>query len=293
MEMAMRASRLRIGIFAKIFQRPSLEETFDTVCSHGIQSVQFNMACVGLPTLPDAIPPAVCDHIVEAASRRGIQMPALSGTFNMIDPNVTARAEGLTRLRVLAQAANCMAIPMITLCTGTRDPHNMWSRHPDNTTKEAWVDMLASMETAVQIAEENGIVLGVEPELSNVIDSALRARRLLDELRTPRVKIVMDGSNLLSIHELDKMHNILEQAFDLLGDDIQLVHAKDLMPDPADSPQARSVQSHHGAAGSGVLDYDLYLRLLQKVNYSGPLILHTLQEDEVDTSVAFLRSKLH
>jgi sugar phosphate isomerase/epimerase len=274
---------MEIGIFAKIFQRPDLEGTLDVVRSHGIQCVQFNMSCAGLPTLPETISHELCDQIMRATSSRRIRMPALSGTFNMIDPNVAARVEGLTRLQVLAQAAKRMAIPVITICTGTRDPNNMWRKHEDNTTKEAWADLIASMQTAIGIAQENDIVLGVEPELSNVIDSASKARRLLDELRSPNVGIVMDGSNLLSIHELDKMQMIFEQAFDLLGDDIQLVHAKDLMPGDGEG---------HGAAGSGVLDYDLYLRLLQRTGYAGPLILHTLRENEVDVSVAFLRTKL-
>jgi sugar phosphate isomerase/epimerase len=32
--------------------------------------------------------------------------------------------------------------------------------------------------------------------VSNVIDSAQKARRLLDEIRSPRLKITMDAANL-------------------------------------------------------------------------------------------------
>jgi len=49
---------MQLGIFAKTFVRPSLEATLDAVASHGLSCVQFNMACVGLPTLPEAIAPA-------------------------------------------------------------------------------------------------------------------------------------------------------------------------------------------------------------------------------------------
>jgi len=40
-----------------------------------------------------------------------------------------------------------------------------------------------------------------------------------------------------------------------------------------------------------VLDYDRYLTLLNGLGRDMPLILHGLLEDQVDTSVAFLRAK--
>jgi sugar phosphate isomerase/epimerase len=268
-----------IGIFAKVFVRPTFEQALDAVAAHDIHHVQFNMACAGLPTLPDAIPVELCAAIRTALAARNIHMSALSGTFNMIHPAANQRRDGLRRLHVLAEACARLGTGMITLCTGTRDPANMWQYHADNASAEAWADLLESMHAALRIAEDTGIILGVEPELSNVIDSATKARRLLDELGSPHVKIVMDGSNLLHPAEVNRMGDIFVQAFDLLGPDIALVHAKDLIP------------GGHGAAGTGLLDYDTYLRLLHQVGYSGPLILHTLSEDQVDASVAFLRSK--
>jgi hypothetical protein len=41
-----------------------------------------------------------------------------------------------------------------------------------------------------------------------------------------------------------------------------------------------------------VLDYDLYLDLLKRVGFDGPLVLHALREDDVSGCLAFLREKL-
>lgn len=272
-----------IGIFAKIFNRPSLADTLDAIASHGIHFVQFNMACAGLPTLPDYIPANLCEQIVTELHAREMHAVALSGTFNMIHPDPMARADGMKRLRVLTQAAHRMGMPIITLCTGTRDTDNMWRRHPENDSRPAWDDLIDSMAQAIQIATDADVLLGVEPELSNVISSARAARRLLDVMQTSRLKIIMDGSNLIRPDEILKMRVVFDEAFDLLGDDIILVHAKDLIIGGEES---------HGAAGTGVLDYDDYLSHLQRIGYKGALILHTLREDQVDASVAFLESKL-
>ena len=75
------------------------------------------------------------------------------------------------------------------------------------------------------------------------------------------------------------MHDMLDEAFELLGPDIALAHAKDLIRDGAAGDRA---------AGSGVLDYGYYLALLGRSGYRGPLIMHSLHEDEVARTVAFL-----
>jgi sugar phosphate isomerase/epimerase len=54
---------------------------------------------------------------------------------------------------------------VVTVCTGSRDPESMWRKHPDNDTPEAWADLLVQIERAVQLAEEYGVTLGVEPEI--------------------------------------------------------------------------------------------------------------------------------
>jgi sugar phosphate isomerase/epimerase len=274
---------MEIGIFAKTFVRPTLAETLDAVVAHGLACVQFNLSCAGLPTLPDTLDGATIAAIRAELDARAIAMAALSGTFNMIHPDPAQRTAGLRRLDVLAAACGALGTRLITLCTGTRDPENMWRRHPANDTPDAWRDLVAALEVALAAAERHDVYLGVEPEISNVIDSAAKARLLLDELRSPRLKIVMDAANLFHAGELPALERILTDAFDLLGGDIVLAHAKDL---------SRDGEAGHEAAGTGALDYDAYLRLLCAAGYEGPLILHGLREDQVDASVHFLRARL-
>jgi len=248
-----------------------------------LDCVQFNMACAGLPSLPDEIPAAVCRHIGRCMAERGILMAAVSGTFNMIHPDLERRRDGMRRLSVLAAACASMGTRVITLCTGTRDPDDMWRRHADNDSFEAWEDLTEAMEQALNIAEKYDVTLAFEPEVANVVHSALKARRLLDDFHSPRLKIVMDAANLFHAGDLGRMDVVLKGAFNLLGGDIVIAHAKDLKEDGA---------AGHLAAGQGILDYSRYLKLLSEFGFNGPLILHSLKEGQVDDSVAFLRGKL-
>ena len=218
---------MQIGIFAKTFVRPTLDATLDAVVAHGIHAVQFNMECAGLPSMPDVIAPSLAREIRDAHAARGITMAAVSGTFNIIHPDLAQRRDGLRQLGVLAEACHALGTNIITLSTGTRDPDNMWRRHPDNDTPEAWQEMIASMRVAVQFADDYDVTLAFEPEIANVVDSAVKARRLLDEIGSPRLKVVIDGANLFHAGELPRMAEILEEAMTLLGPDIVLAHAKD------------------------------------------------------------------
>lgn len=203
----------------------------------------------------------------------------------MIHPDPKVRWDGLRRLGVLAGACERLGTSTVTLCTGTRDPEDMWRRHPDNATPEAWLDLLSTMQEALETAEGHGVTLALEPEIGNVVDSAEKGRRLLDEMRSPRLKVVMDAANLFDAEDparrLSRSEQILDEAFELLGEDIVIVHAKDVR-----------ASGEVVAAGKGDLDYGLYLKHLSEAGYGGPLVMHGLAEEEVEGSLAFLRGKL-
>jgi sugar phosphate isomerase/epimerase len=271
-----------LGIFAKTFPRPTVEENLDAVRAHGLSVVQYNLACAGLPSLPERIEPRLAQQIGTAAFFRGIRIAAVSGTFNMIDPVRERRDDGMRRLGQLAGACALLGTKIVTLCTGTRDPNDMWRGHPANRRPDAWADLLAAMEQALAIAEKYDLWLAIEPETANVVDSPAKARRLLDELRSPRLKIIIDPANLFHVESLPHQRTILDVAFDLLGPDMVLAHAKDV----------RVVDGavHHVTAGTGMLDYQHYLSLLRHVPV--PLIVHGLAEAEVDRALAFLKGGL-
>jgi len=274
---------MQIGIFAKTFVRPTLEAVLDAVVAHGLAAVQFNLSCAGLPEMPDRIEPALSDHIRQAMAARGIGMAAVSGTFNIIHPNPVERQAGFRRLRVLAAACERLGTSIITFCTGTCNPDYLWASHPDNGSPETWREMRQAMAEALQIAAAYNVTLAFEPEVSNVVDSAQKARRLLDEMQSPHLKVTIDGANLFHRGELPRMREILDEAFVLLGEEIVLAHAKDL---------SRDGEAGHEAAGSGLLDYDHYLALLQASGFDGAIILHSLTEAQASGCVNFLKRKL-
>jgi len=272
---------MKLGIFAKTFDGADPSRVLPAVAAAGFAAAQYNMACSGLSAMPDIIPKDAARAVSAAATAAGVAIVAVSGTYNMIHPDPAVRARGHERLAVLAAAAAGLSTRLVTLCTGTRDPVDQWRNHPDNHTPDAWRDLLAAMETAVGIADRHDVELGIEPELANVVNSAEQVRRLLDEIGSPRLKVVLDPANLFETASIASQRDIVSAAVDLLADRIAMGHAKD-----------RTATGAFTAAGTGILDYPHYLSCLKRAGFDGPLVTHGLAAAEAEGVARFLRGAL-
>ncbi|MCS6758344.1 MAG: sugar phosphate isomerase/epimerase [Candidatus Devosia euplotis] len=204
-------------------------------------------------------------------------MIAVSGTYNMIHPDPALRAVGLERLDVIAGACVAMGTDLITLCTGAWDCNDQWRYHPDSGSVEAWCDLLAEMAKAVAIAERHEVRLRIEPELANVVDSAPRARQLIDTLASPVLRVVLDPANLFEKVSLGEQREVVSRAIDLLADRIVMGRAN-----------GRMVDGGFAVAGAGVLDYRHYIACLRANGSDGDLVAHGLDASDAKAVVSFL-----
>jgi sugar phosphate isomerase/epimerase len=269
-------------LLATTYKTGTLEERLDRAKAGGFDCVQMDMECVGLAEMPDEIAREMPDRIRRAAASRGIEIASVAGTFNMAHPDAEERKAGLRRLRVIAEACSGMGTSKIHICTGTRSLRSMWAPSEDNDKPDAWRDMADCVRAATDIARQANVVLGFEPEVGNVVDSAKKSRQILDEIGSPHLKVTLDPANLFHTGELPRMDEILDEAFALVGKDIVMTHAKDLDRDGA---------AGHIPAGTGKMDYAHFMQLLVKYNYSGPILLHGLSEEQVPGCLAFVRGK--
>lgn len=272
---------MKLGIFAKTFPGSKPGEVLKQCFEAGYSVAHYNMVCSGMASMPLEISNADCKEVQSSALENNVEVVAVSATYNMIHPDPSVRVDGHNRLSVIAKAAGQMGLNLITLCTGTRHTEDQWAFHKDNDTPEAWRDLIASMEVAVSIAEEHNIDLGIEPEMDNVVSSAQKAKQLLDELGSKRLKIIFDPANLFEQATHQDQKDIISQGIDLLAPDMVMAHAKDRLRD-----------GRFGTVGKGVVDFDHYLRALMSVGFDGPLVAHGLEAREAAEVATFLTGKL-
>jgi sugar phosphate isomerase/epimerase len=271
---------MRLGIFAKTFPRPTAKQTLQAAADAGVTAVQFNLSVLGLPTVPDTVPAEAIAATREAAARSGVELAAISGTFNAAHPDPAVRRAGVARFPVLCEAASALGIPVITLSSGSRDPQDMWRYHPDNNTDAAWSDSRDSLTALAAAAAGHGVTLAVEPEHANILATAALARRMLDEIGSPALGIVFDAANLIEpdFATPESMRSVITGAVTRLGPDIVLAHAKELTADRRPVP-----------AGAGMLPWDLIIDTLDGAGFGGTLVIHGLNEADVPLGVRTLR----
>jgi sugar phosphate isomerase/epimerase len=274
---------MEIGIFSRTFQEKSLQQVLQKMTEYGIHYTQFNLASAQMDTMPLRITSEKIEEIRGLCQKYEVHLEAISGTFNMVASDTEEREDGCKRFEVVCQVAQELKIPVVTVCTGSRNPGNKWKWHNDNDSQEAWEDLLRTTERILKSAIQYDCILGVEIEASNVIHSAVLARKYFDIFQSEHLKIIMDGANLFTAGQLTHQKNILKETFELVGKDIVLAHAKDLASEDGIT---------FTAAGEGILDYKSYLALLKEYGYTGTLMMHGLEEKQVPGSIHFLKEQL-
>ena len=141
--------------------------------------------------------------------------------------------------------------------------------------------MLAEFERILPVAEAHNIMLGVEPEMANIVSSAAHAKQLIDELKSDRIGIILDPANLFDASLATQRGQLIRDAVDLLGDHIVMVHAKD-----------RTIDGNFCAAGQGCVDFEALIRQLAEKRFHGPLVTHGCTDKEAPAVAVFLKAHL-
>jgi sugar phosphate isomerase/epimerase len=258
----------RLGIFARTFRRNTPAEVADAVLGARYALAHWNFAAIGRSTLAVDVEDAQFTAVRTAFDSAGLGIPSVSGTFNMIHPDADLRARQIQLAVRLIGLVPRLGAGVVTLCTGTRDPDNMWRAHAGNTDPSAWSDLRWSLDPLLEAAREAGIRLGVEPELANVVRDARTARRLLDEvgLDAP-IGIILDPANLLGPDTIDQQDKIIGEAIDLLGGQVIGVQAKDV------------VASGYSAPGAGLMNYPAVFAQLARLGPVPVIVQDTAEHD--------------
>lgn len=274
---------MSLGIFTPEVSAQSPAELFTKIRDYGFTKVQFDFASVDKEEMPERISDQLLAECKAQAEKNNIEISVINGTYNMAHPDKAVREDGAKRFLEICRAAKVLNCPVISLCTGTRTRESMWVPHPDNETKEAWQDMAACMELAIQAAEQFDLLLGLETEASNILNSPEKVRKLIHDMQSDRLRVIMDGANLFQVGTAHKsmVRDILKNGFDLLGEYVVVAHGKDIK-------EGDGIDFTY--TGGGIVDFAFFLDELDKIHFKDGMIIHgTKSEVEIQKSVAFMR----
>ena len=269
-----------LGAFARIFPVDSVEELARRFRAHSLTQVQLNLSTLGLPTIPTAaeLPTTEMERIANTLTSSGLALWGVSATYNTAHPDAARREEQTAAAATFIGRLGKTGVSAATLCSGSRNPDDMWGFDEDTASESAWRDFRISLDALLTAAESVNVCLAIEPEPANTVLDVDRALRLERELGpdADRIGFILDPANLVSTAPLAAHTAILERAFGELGARTICVHAKDAVPwaDTLD--------------GRGVVDYALVAELYRGLPASVPFIIQDATEQQVDDVIGYL-----
>jgi len=282
-----KASALRVGVRAHDFGRLPVEELAARIAAKGFSVVQLalNKAIAGLNLQPGDLNEELARDIAWVFARHDVGVEVLGCYINPIHPDSQTRAAGLQFFKDHLRCARAFGCGLVALESGSVTAD--YSPHPANHDEAAFAAMLASLAELVAEGERHGVCVGLEAVAAHTVSSSRKLRRVLDAICSRHLRVVFDPVNLLTPENVHERAHVFEEAFDLLGDKIVVVHAKDFILE-------------HGVvkavpAGRGALDYFRLLQLLAKTRRPGgtppPVLFEEADEAVADESLNFLRMK--
>ena len=271
---------MHLGVMTKEYNMESWEQILDRIAAQGMHALHVNPASAGLHPEGPLLTLQRAHALADAVSAHRLEIAAISGTYNMIHPDLEIRASGCKRLAWLIRCAALLGVPYVTLCTGTLDPDNMWRAHPGNKDSASLLLLERELEPSLALCAETGVNLLVEPETSNVVNTPEKAVQLLRDVASPNLFITMDAANLFHPGESAPMRETLARAIHLLSPYIRMAHAKDIAAGGVGFTRP----------GLGVVDFPFYLWLLRQAGFDGSIILHGFPAREVPDAAAYITS---
>ena len=160
----------------------------------------------------------------------GLECAVLGCYLNLADPNPERRA----RTQEIYKAHLRFAAKTGARVVGTETYANPESRfaEPAQQSEEAFRLFMDSLRPVVRCAEETSAVLAVEPVWYHIISTPERAVRMLEELPSDNLQIILDAVNLISPEQAERAEDIVRNAVSLLGDRVRILHMKDFVMTP-------------------------------------------------------------
>jgi sugar phosphate isomerase/epimerase len=101
--------------------------------------------------------------------------------------------------------------------TETGCPNMEYRNDPASRTEEAYQTFVTNLHPVVEAAEKLGALIAIEPVRYHIIFNSKRVRRLLDEVNSPNLQIILDPVNLLAMDNYEQQTYVPEEAIELLG----------------------------------------------------------------------------
>lgn len=246
---------MQLGIRLHDTQKLGFEERIADVSQLGFKCGHLALSKVidDFPTTDEALTPGLAMYMKNVFAANHVDIAVLGCYLNLANPNPEKLAQIIHRYMAHIRFASWLGCGVVGTETGA--PNETYTHVPECHGEEALQTFITNLRPVVKYAEQMGVVMAIEPVWKHIVCNPVRARRVLDEINSPNLQIILDPVNLLDISNYQQQVDIVDEAIALLGPDVAMVHLKDFV---VEDGKLVSV-----GAGLGQMDYTSVMKFMK------------------------------
>ncbi|MBW3091991.1 sugar phosphate isomerase/epimerase [Bifidobacterium sp. 82T10] len=256
------------------------EDLARAIAATGAHNVQFALNAL-FPDLPSGereINPGMGTYFRRVLAEQGVQIAVLSCYINMIHPDPAQREPLLRKFEAYLRHARYFGAPIVASETGSvLETLGVYTE--ENFTEEAYRDALGVIRRLVAAGERYGTIVGVEPGRNHPIHDLAAIERLIADVDSPWMGIVLDPSVLIDGDTYEGQINLIEEAFARFGEHIVAMHLKDFRPVPGQT-ELRMCD-----IGDGVMRVGDALRIVERYRPYLPVMTEETKGDAIGVAI--------
>ena len=245
-----------IGMRGHDFGRMQPDALAQAIADAGFRATQLAFTKAFEGPAEQYMTPQALASIREAFAARDIALPVMGCYVSASDRDDAVREDAKRRYAQCLRAS----VTLGAGCVGTETTHFTF----DESEREAAYARLLDFARAVaKEAEGCGAIAGIEPVALHTLNTPELTRRLLDDVPSPNLKVILDVANLVTPQTTapEAQMEILERCLACFGGEIVVLHVKDGVFDAEGRWQNRPL-------GEGVMDWARLLPRLRENNDS-------------------------
>lgn len=273
---------MRIGVRGHDIGNYSLNELGQIMKEKNLKSIQF----VPKKVLKDfevnkgSITPGMAQYIKNTLGKHDINISILGCYINLANPDSDELNDLLDTFKEYIRFAKYLDCNIVGTETGALNKEYVYTEK--NHTEEAFERSLNSIKTLVDEAEKFGVIVGIEGVTKHVMNTPERLKRALDSINSNNLQVIFDPINFIDESNYQKQDEIIKKSFDLFGDKIVIIHAKDFVYNDGKIKQV--------SIGKGQFNYPLLLSLIKEKKPYIDIILEDTVPEDIDSSIAYIEN---
>lgn len=263
--------RLHDAIKAPLEERLHAVSGQGFVCAHLALSKVISENSVA----DSALTPGYAMYLRRLFDKYGLDVAVLGCYLNLANPDEQKLKEIQNKYMANIRFASHLGVGVVGTETGA--PNTEYKFEEACRSEEALQIFINNLRPVVKYAEQMGVLMAIEPVVRHIVCNPVRARRVLDEINSPNLRIILDPVNLLEIYNYEKQDEILDEAVELLGKDVAVLHVKDFV--------IRDGKLVSVPVGQGMCHWE---RVIPYMKREKPFMHATLENTSPDNAVAAL-----